>query len=80
MRAHAHEAIASAARALAGKIHTEDELSSALFQLALDIVSPARSCQNAQPWRRMPFANEVLPPHQRASWARGKTVYDELLK
>lgn len=76
MRAHAHEAIAIAAHALAGKAHTEEELLAAFFQLALDIVSPPRSREDARPGRRMPFANEVLPRHQRATWARGKTVYD----
>lgn len=76
MRAHVHEAIVAVAHTLAGKAHTEDELCAVLFQLALDIVSPSRSREEARPSRRMPVANEVLPRHQRAAWARGKTVYD----
>jgi len=74
MRAHAHEAIAAAARALVSKAHMEEDLHAVLFQLALDIMSPSRSSEDARPSRRMPAANEVLPPHQRASWARSKTV------
>jgi hypothetical protein len=76
MREHARELVAAAAQALAGKAHTEDELHTELFQLALDIVSPSRSSDAARPGRRMPLANEVLPRHQRATWARGKTVHD----
>lgn len=76
MRAHVHDLVASAALALAGKVHTVDELHGALFQLALDIVTPFRSHEEVGPPRRRPMAGEVLPPHQRASWARGKTVYD----
>lgn len=76
MREHARELVASAARDLAGKVHTEDDLHAVLFQLALDIVSPVGSRDEAHVLRRLPGANEVLPPHQRASWARAKTVYD----
>lgn len=75
MRAHVQELVADAARALAGKAHTEDEMHDALYQLVIDIRSPARLADH-QPSRRMPLANEVLPQHQRASWAREKTVYD----
>lgn len=75
MRAHAQELVAAAAQALAGKAHAVDELHAALFKLALDIVSPAR-LDDHRPTRRMPFANEVLPRHQRSTWARGKTEHD----
>jgi hypothetical protein len=47
----------------------------ALYQLALDIASPGR-LDDHRPMRRMPLANEVLPRHQRATWARGTTVHD----
>jgi hypothetical protein len=67
--------IEAAARDLAGRVHTAEELHSTLFKLALDIVSPTR-LDDHRPTRRMPFANEVLPRHQRATWARGKTVHD----
>ena len=76
MRDHVHKLVESAARKLAGKAHAKDELHAALFQLALDLLSPARSGVDVRPLRRSPGANEVLPPHQRASWARAKTVYD----
>lgn len=75
MRDHAKELVAVASNALAGKTHTAEELHAVLFQLALDIVSPA-CLADQRPMRRMPCANEVLPRHQRATWARGKTAYD----
>lgn len=75
MRAHVQELVAAAAHALAGKLHTEEELHTALYQLAIDIRSPARLAAPPS-LRRMPLANEVLPRHQRASWAREKTAYD----
>ncbi len=75
MRQHVQELVAAAAHALAGKAHTVEEMHDALYQLAIDIRSPARLADH-QPSRRMPFANEVLPRHQRASWAREKTVHD----
>ena len=75
MRDHARELIAAAAHALAGKVLTFDELHDALYQLALDITSPGRLTVPRMV-RRAPLANEVLPRHQRARWARGKTVYD----
>jgi hypothetical protein len=75
MKAHAHELVAAAAQALAGKMHTAEELHAVLFKLALDIVSPRR-LDDHRPSRRMPGANEVLPRYQRATWARGKTVHD----
>jgi len=76
MRDHVHKLVEAAARKLAGKAHAKEELHGALFQLALDITSPARSDDSPRESRRTPGANEVLPPHQRASWARSKTVYD----
>lgn len=76
MRNHVHKLIEAAARKLAGKAHAKEELATALFQLALDITSPVRSDDEPRSFRRSPGANEVLPPHQRASWARAKTVYD----
>lgn len=75
MRAHRQEMIAATAREFAGKVHTEEAMHAALFQLVLDIVSPARLDVPCS-MRRMPLANEVLPRHQRATWARGKTVHD----
>ena len=75
MRDHVQELIAAAALALADRAHTVDDLHAALFKLALEIVSPARLAEH-HPQRRMPFANEVLPRHQRATWARGRTVHD----
>jgi hypothetical protein len=75
MKAHLQELITAAANVLAGKVHTVEEMHIALFQLALDITSPAR-LDDHRPTRRMPFANEVLPRYQRATWARGKTVHD----
>lgn len=76
MKVHAQELIAAVAQALAGRAHTAEEMHVALFQLALDIVSPAR-LDVPRTLRRMPVANEVLPRHQRATWARGKTAYDD---
>jgi hypothetical protein len=77
MRDPVHKVVEATARKLAGKAHTKEELHAALFQLAIDIMTPARSGDDPPPFRRMPGANEVLPRHQRASWARGKTVYDQ---
>ena len=75
MKAHAQELIAAAAHALAGRAHTADEMNAVLYQLAIDIVSSA--CLDVpRSMRRLPLANEVLPRHQRATWARGKTVHD----
>lgn len=75
MRAHVQELIDAAAKSLAGRSHTVDEMHDALYQLAIDIRAPAR-LDDQRPSRRMPFANEVLPRHQRATWARGKTEHD----
>lgn len=76
MKTRAQELIAEAAQTLAGKPHTEEALHDALYQLAIDILSPPPSHDPILPSRRMPRANEVLPRHQRATWARAKTVYD----
>lgn len=75
MKALAQELIAAAAHALAGRVHTAEELHDALYQLALDVSAPGRLAV-PRVLRRMPLANEVLPRHQRATWARGKTVHD----
>ncbi|HSX22309.1 MAG TPA: hypothetical protein VLE97_05990 [Gaiellaceae bacterium] len=69
------ELVAAAAARLAGKALSYDEMHDALYQLALDLRSPAR-LDDHRPSRRMPAAGEVLPRHQRASWARGRTIYD----
>jgi len=76
MKSHAQELIATAVQSLAGKVHTSEEMYAVLYQLAIDITSPARRLDAPCSMRRMPFANEVLPRHQRATWARGKTVHD----
>ena len=75
MKEYAQQLIATAAHVLVGKVHTSEEMHAALFQLALDIVTPG-PFDDHHSTRRMPVANEILPPHQRATWARGKTVYD----
>ena len=67
--------IVAVARSLAGKAHTVEELHDALFHLVYDIVTPWPARFEA-PLRRTPLANEVLPRHQRATWARSKTAYD----
>ena len=76
MKSNAQELIAAAAHHLAGKVHTEEELHEVLYQLAIDIVTPPASREDTRRSRRAPIANEVLPRHQRATWARGKTAYD----
>lgn len=75
MKAHAQELIAAAAHALAGSAHTVEELHVALFQLTRNIATYARLTVPAS-MRRRPLANEVLPRHQRAAWARELTAYD----
>ena len=76
MKAHARDLIVAAVQALAGKVHTEEALHDVLYQLALDVTTPFSAGEPILRARRMPRANEVLPRHQRATWARGKTVYD----
>ena len=75
MTEHIQKLVETAAKALAGRAHNFETLHDALYQLAIDIRSPSR-LDDFRPVRRSPGANEVLPPHQRASWARAKTEYD----
>jgi hypothetical protein len=74
MNDRAHALIAAAALKLAGQAHTQGELHDALFTLVRTCYLPER--QAVVPVRRMPAAGEVLPPQQRASWARAVTIYD----
>lgn len=74
MKASAHERIAAAARDLAGKVHTEEDLQSVLFTLVREAYLPEG--RPVVPVRRVPAAGEVLPPQQRATWARESTIYD----
>lgn len=74
MKERAHVQIAATARALAGKVHTEEELLDVLFTLVHEAYLPEP--RPMVPVRRMPVAGEVLPPQQRATWARALTVYD----
>lgn len=78
MKAGAEIMIVAVARSLVGKPHTVEELHDALFHLVYDIVTPwpSRPSSFKAPLRRTPLANEVLPRHQRATWARSKTAYD----
>lgn len=79
MKAYAQELIAATAHALAGRSLTLEEIHDALYQLAIDISAPARrdgDLDGSLSGRRTPLANEVLPRHQRATWARAKTLYD----
>jgi len=75
VKAQAHERITTTAQKLAGKMHTQEELEEALFTLVLTCYQP--EAREVVPVRRMPAAGEVLPPQQRATWARGKTMYDD---
>jgi hypothetical protein len=71
----AHVLIAVAARDLAGKVHTQEDLHDALFTLVLECTQPERQ-PVVLPLRRMPACGEVLPPQQRATWARALTAFD----
>ena len=75
MRPLAQDLVAAAAVALAGKAHTVEAMHDALYQLALDLFTPWAASPPAT-MRRVPLAYEVLPRHQRASWARARTEYD----
>jgi hypothetical protein len=75
MNDRARELIDAAARRLAGKVRPLDQVRAELYQLVIDCASPAPSASPGSP-RRSPGAGEVLPPHQRASWARERTVHD----
>jgi hypothetical protein len=70
----AHALIAAVALKLAGKEHTQEQLYDELFTLVRLCYLPER--QAVVPVRRMPAAGEVLPPQQRATWARARTPYD----
>lgn len=74
MKDRAHELIAAAARDLAGRAHAQEELHDALFTLVLECCTP--EARPVVPVRRMPAAGEVLPPQQRATWARALTAHD----
>jgi hypothetical protein len=53
-----------------------EQIADTLYQLALDVLKPPSLTGDVGPTRRMPTAGEVLPPHQRASWAREETEHD----
>lgn len=74
MNDRARERIAAAARDLAGRVHTQEELHDALFALVRTCSLPEG--QAAISVRRSPAAGEVLPPQHRATWARARTIYD----
>lgn len=74
MKDRAHALIAAAAHDLAGKVHTEEELQNVLFTLVRESYLPEG--RPIVPVRRTPAAGEVLPPQQRATWARIRTPYD----
>ena len=75
MNERANERIAATARDLAGKVHTQEDLHEILFNLVRTCHRPEGGA-DAVPVRRMPAAGEILPPAQRASWARARTPYD----
>lgn len=54
---------------------SRDQLGEMLYNLVIDCGQPPRLGVHA-PALRAPMAGEVLPPHQRASWARKMTVHD----
>ncbi len=54
---------------------SRDEIGEMLYNLVIDCGRPPRLDAH-EPTRRSPMAGEVLPPHQRASWARKMTVHD----
>ena len=74
MTNHAHALIVEATIKLAGRPHSPIELHDELCALVIACSQPER--REVVPVRRMPAAGEVLPPQQRATWARGKTEYD----
>lgn len=74
MNDRARALIATTAQKLAGKLHTQEELHEALFTLVHTCYLP--EARPVVPMRRMPVSGEVLPPQQRATWARAKTKYD----
>ena len=54
---------------------TREQIDESLYSLVLDCGQPPRLSAH-EPSRRSPAAGEVLPPHQRASWARKMTTHD----
>ena len=54
---------------------TRDQIGEMLYNLVLDCKQPPRLGM-LESVRRSPMPGEVLPPHQRASWARKMTVHD----
>ena len=54
---------------------TRDQIGEMLYNLVIDCGQPPRLAVHESS-RRSPMAGEVLPPHQRASWARKMTVHD----
>ena len=51
-------------------------IADAIYQVALDVLKPPAATGDAMPVRRAPAAGEVLPPSQRATWARARTEHD----
>jgi hypothetical protein len=75
MNDRARELIDVAARRLAGEARPLDQVRGILYRLVIDCASPAPSDSPGSS-RRSAGPGEVLPPHQRASWARERTVHD----
>lgn len=76
MNDRARELIDVAARRLAGKARPLDQVTHELYRLVIACALPAPSASPGSP-RRSAGAGEVLPPHQRATWARARTVHDD---
>lgn len=55
---------------------TREQIGEDLYNLVLDCQQPPRLSTHNESTRRSPAAGEVLPPHQRASWARKMTPHD----
>jgi hypothetical protein len=75
MNTRAPDLIAETARDLLARPHTQKELEEKLFTLARGCYMPEGRA-DVVPVRRMPAAGEILPPQQRATWARARTPYD----
>jgi hypothetical protein len=75
MRAHANELILVAAAEIAAGDLTPTQIYDKLYTLVLECSQPPPR-EVPTDLRHAPLANEVLPRHQRATWARGKTLYD----
>lgn len=54
---------------------TREQIGEVLYNLVIDCAHPPR-LRVPEVMRRSPVAGEVLPPHQRASWARSTTEHD----